>query len=82
MRTLSSLQRREVVTESGESLGRVYDLRGELSARTLRVTGLVAGTRGFFEHLGIMRRSRSTAIPWNDVVRIEGKRIVVRDQNG
>ena len=57
-----------------------YDLRGELGARTLRVTGLVAGTRGFLEHLGITRRSRRTAIPWDDVVRIEGKRIVVRDQ--
>lgn len=82
MRTLSSLQRREVVTESGDSLGRLYDLRGELTARTLRVTGLVAGTRGFFEHLGVTRRSRTTAIPWDDVVRIEGKRIVVRDQDG
>jgi sporulation protein YlmC with PRC-barrel domain len=80
MRTLSSLQRREVVTEAGESLGRLYDLRGELGARTLRVTGLVAGPRGFLEHLGITRRSRRTAIPWEDVVRIEGKRIVVRDQ--
>ena len=80
MRTLSSLQRRKVVTESGESLGRLHDLRGELGARTLRVTGLVAGPRGFLEHLGITRRSRRTAIPWEDVVRIEGKRIVVRDQ--
>ena len=80
MRTLSSLQGRKVVTESGESLGSLYDLRGELGARTLRVTGLVAGTRGFLEHLGITRRSR-TAIPWSDVVRIEGQRIVVRDQN-
>jgi sporulation protein YlmC with PRC-barrel domain len=81
MRTLSSLQGRKVVTESGESLGSLYDLRGELGARTLRVTGLVAGTRGFLEHLGITRRSRTTAIPWSDVVRIEGQRIVVRDQN-
>ncbi len=45
MRTISSLQRRKVVTESGESLGRLYDLRGELSARTLRVTWLVTGYR-------------------------------------
>jgi sporulation protein YlmC with PRC-barrel domain len=79
MRTLSSLQGRTVVTESGESLGRLYDLRGDLGARTLRVTGLVAGTRGFLEHLGITRPSR-TAIPWSDVVRIEGERIVVRDR--
>jgi sporulation protein YlmC with PRC-barrel domain len=81
LRTISSLQRRKVVTESGESLGRLYDLRGELSARTLRVTWLVTGTRGFLEHLGVTRRSRRTAIPWDDVVRIEGERIVVRDQD-
>lgn len=79
MRTLSSLQGRKVVTESGESLGSLYDLRGELGGRTLRVTGLVTGTRGFLEHLGITRRS-AAVIPWDDVVRIEGKRIVVRDQ--
>jgi sporulation protein YlmC with PRC-barrel domain len=79
MRTLSSLQGRTVVTESGESLGRLYDLRGDLGARTLRLTGLVAGTRGFLEHLGITRPAR-TAIPWSDVVRIEGERIVVRDR--
>ena len=79
LRTLSSLQRRRVVTESGESLGRLHDLRGELTARTLRVTGLVAGTGGLLEHLGIVPRSR-TPIPWSDVVRIEAKRIVVRDQ--
>ena len=53
MRTLSSLQQRKVVTESGESLGRLYDLRGELTARTLRVTGLVTGAPGLLEHLGI-----------------------------
>jgi sporulation protein YlmC with PRC-barrel domain len=80
MRTLSSLQRRKVITESGESLGRLHDLRGELGARTLRVTDLVTGARGFLEHLGITRRSRRTAIPWTDVIRIEGERIVVRDQ--
>jgi sporulation protein YlmC with PRC-barrel domain len=79
LRTLSSLQRRRVVTESGESLGRLRDLRGELTARTLRVTGLVTGTRGLLEHLGIVSRL-NPPIPWSDVVRIEGTRIVVRDR--
>jgi sporulation protein YlmC with PRC-barrel domain len=79
LRTLSSLQRRRVVTESGESLGRLHDLRGELTARTLRVTGLVTGTGGLLEHLGVVKRS-STPIPWSDVVLIEAKRIVVRDR--
>ena len=77
MRTLSSIQHRKVVTESGRSLGRVYDLRGEVTPRTLTVTGLVAGRRGFLEHLGVVKRLK--CIPWEDVVRIEGKRIVVRD---
>jgi sporulation protein YlmC with PRC-barrel domain len=78
LRTLSSLQRRSVVTESGESLGRLHDLRGELTARTLHVTGLVTGTGGLLEHLGIVPRS-NTPILWSDVVRIERKRFVVRD---
>ena len=79
MRTLSSLQGRRVVTESGESLGRLHDLRGELTARTLRVTGLVAGAGGLLEQLGVVKRS-STPIPWSDVVRIEAEQIVVRDR--
>jgi sporulation protein YlmC with PRC-barrel domain len=77
VRTLSSLQHRKVVTESGRSLGRVYDLRGELADGSLEVIGLVAGRRGFFEHLGVVERLK--CIPWDAVVRIEGKRIVVRD---
>jgi sporulation protein YlmC with PRC-barrel domain len=69
---------REVVTESGESLGRLYDLRCELTSRTLTVRGLVAGRRGLLEHLGVVPSSRAP-IPWSRVVRIEGTRIVVRD---
>ena len=78
MRRLSSLQHRKVVTESGQSLGRLYDLRCELTPRTLTVKGLVVGKRGLLEHFGIVQREQ--AIPWSDVVRIEGKRIVVRDR--
>ena len=79
MRTLSSLLRREVVTESGRSLGRCHDLRGELTATKLRVTGLCVGRGGWLEHLGIGPPRAHTTIPWEAVVRIEGKRIVVRD---
>jgi len=46
MRTLSSLLRRKVVTESGHSLGRCNDLRGELTASKLRVTGICVGPGG------------------------------------
>jgi sporulation protein YlmC with PRC-barrel domain len=79
MRTLSSLLRRQVVTESGRSLGRLYDLRGELSTTSLRVTGLCIGRRALLEHLGIRPQRPHTVVPWEAVVRIEGKRIVVRD---
>jgi sporulation protein YlmC with PRC-barrel domain len=79
LRTLSSLLRREVVTESGRTLGRCYDLRGELTATKLRVTGLCVGRSAWLAHLGVRDHDSHTQIPWDDVVRIEGKRIVVRD---
>jgi sporulation protein YlmC with PRC-barrel domain len=79
VRTLSSLLRREVVTESGTSLGRCHDLRGELTGSKLRVTGLCVGRGGFLERAGIRGHDRHAAIPWSAVVRIDGKQIVVRN---
>jgi sporulation protein YlmC with PRC-barrel domain len=79
VRTLSSLLRRKVVTESGTSLGRCYDLRGELTNSRLRVTGLCVGRGGFLERAGIRGHGRHAMIPWSAVVRIDGQQIVVRD---
>jgi sporulation protein YlmC with PRC-barrel domain len=79
MRTLSSLQKRKVETESGRSLGRCYDLRGELSGSKLRVIGLCVGRKAWLAHLGLHPHDQQTVVPWEAVVRIEGKRIVVRD---
>jgi sporulation protein YlmC with PRC-barrel domain len=79
VRTLSSILRRQVVTDTGRSLGRCYDLRGELSANQLRITGLSVGRRGLLEHLGIREQKPRAVVPWSSVVRIEGKRIIVRD---
>ena len=81
MRTLSSLLRRKVVTESGRSLGRCHDLRGELTSTKLRVTGLCVGQGGRLERLGIRGHDSHHTIPWSAVIRIEGKRIVVRDDD-
>jgi sporulation protein YlmC with PRC-barrel domain len=67
------------VTESGRSLGRCHDLRGELTATKLRVTGLCVGGEAWLVRLGVREHDRHTTIPWDEVVRIEGKRIVVRD---
>jgi sporulation protein YlmC with PRC-barrel domain len=79
VRTLSSLMRRNVVTESGQELGRCRDLRGELTASRLRVTGLCVGHGAWLEHLGIRGHDAHRTVPWSAVVSIEGKRIVVRD---
>lgn len=78
MRTLSSLQKRKVETESGDKLGRCHDLRGELGGTTLTVTGLCVGRRAWLAHFGIRTHDQHTTIPWDAVVRIEGDRIIVR----
>jgi len=79
MRTLSSLLKRKVETESGRSLGRCHDLRGELTGTTLHVTGLCVGQRALLTHLGARSHDQHTVVAWEAIVRIEGKRIVVRD---
>ena len=80
MRTLSSLLRRQVVTEGGRNLGRCYDVRAELTQTSLKVTGLCVGRQGWAEHLGLRKRTRGhDPVPWEAVVRIEGDRIVVHD---
>jgi sporulation protein YlmC with PRC-barrel domain len=87
MRTLSSIVRRKVVTESGEELGRCFDLRGELTQSRLEVKGLVIGRRGRLEHFGIGAQASASSnrvrdgdvIPWEAIIRLEADTIVVRD---
>ena len=75
MRTFSSFRRRTVATESGRRLGRCQDLR----ASSGRVDALVVGRAGWLEHFGIGPLRRRNAVSWDSVVRIDGDRIVVRD---
>ena len=81
----SELEHLPVRTESGESRGRVHDLRATLGARSLGVTGLVVGRLGLLERLGIgapsatVRIRTSDVIPWSAVVRVDRTGIVVRD---
>ena len=87
MRTLTSLMGREIVTDKGRRLGDCHDLRAELTSSSLRVTALVVGTRGWLEHYGIgvqasaspQRVKDKDTVPWTAVLRIDGDRIVVRD---
>jgi len=85
---LGELLGREVVTESGERLGRVHDVQGELEEGRLRMTALVAGAPGILERFGIGARGKGgarrakrhghAAIAWERVVRV-GRDVVVRD---
>ena len=79
MRRLTSLLRRKVVTESGLHLGRCYDLRGEATGSSLRVTSLCVGRRALLEHFGVSRHERHDEVAWSSIVRFERDRIVVRD---
>jgi sporulation protein YlmC with PRC-barrel domain len=87
MRTLSSIVRRKVVTESGDELGRCYDVRGELTQSRLVLKGLVIGRRGRLEHFGIGAQASASSnrvrdgdvIPWEAIIRFEADTIVVRD---
>lgn len=82
---LSDLLGRKVTTESGEALGRVRDLRGELEPGALKVTGLVVGGLGVLERLGVgaprsaARIRTQDVIAWEDVVRTDRSGVVVRD---
>lgn len=74
-----------VATESGQKIGRVHDLRAELTPRTLKITGLVVGPAGLLERLGIgapesgARIRTRDVVPWSAVLRADRTRIVVRD---
>lgn len=83
---LSDLLSLEVRTESGEPLGRVHDVRGELTSRTLKVTGLVVGKWGVLERLGVGapesadRVRPRDAIPWSAVIRADRRGVVVKNE--
>jgi sporulation protein YlmC with PRC-barrel domain len=82
---LSELLGLEVRSESGDSLGRVRDVRAELTTRSLEITGLVVGGLGLLERLGIAapesRRSIRThdVVPWSAVLRADRRGVVVKE---
>ena len=81
---LSDAQRWRVVSESGEELGRVYDLRARgrpargRSHESAPVTTVVYGVSGLLERLGVRRGARCE-IAWTDVVALRDDRLIVRD---
>jgi len=88
--TLTQILGCEVVTESGQSLNRVWDVRAEHRSDGLYLVGLLVGRFAFAERLGLRHwRGQPPAarlvsparelVPWESVLRIDGQRIVVRD---
>ena len=73
----------EVETESGDRLGRLYDLRCEgepefgIPNEDRTVTELIYGTTGLWEVLGLKKLDRKS-VSWKAVKSIEPGRIVVR----
>ena len=82
VKRLCALLDLEVVTESGEGLGRAFDFHGDLQASSLKLTGIFVGRSGLRERLGASRarhKGSGDVIPWDSVVRIRAGKIVVRD---
>jgi sporulation protein YlmC with PRC-barrel domain len=82
---LSDLLNVEVRTESGERLGRLHDLRAELTSRSVKINGLCVGGGGLLERLGISspesggRIHVHDVVPWSAVLHADRRGIVVRD---
>lgn len=85
---LSELLNRRVRTESGQSRGRVHDVRAELDGGRLRITGLAAGELGVLERFGVGTHGSGGSrqakvhghhvIPWESIVHV-GAEVVIRD---
>jgi sporulation protein YlmC with PRC-barrel domain len=81
---LTGLLGADVVSESGWSHGKVYDVR--VADDDGAVVGLVVGQKGLAERLLGERRSRPGQVTrawpvlhWEDVLRVVGTIVVVRD---
>jgi sporulation protein YlmC with PRC-barrel domain len=76
----------ELATESGESLGRVFDLRARRDdGDRWQITGLVVGRRGLAERFGIAHSKRAEPMlagdcyQWEALIRVERGQLIVRD---
>jgi sporulation protein YlmC with PRC-barrel domain len=85
---LSELLHREVVTESGQKLGHVHDVRAERKGDRLLITAVLVGPRALLERFGLgiadgkqgsKLRTAAKSIPWEAVVRLASGKVIVRD---
>jgi sporulation protein YlmC with PRC-barrel domain len=71
---LSDLRRKRVRRENGEVLGLVH----EVHIQDSRVTALTCGAAGFFQRLTATHRGHR--VPWEQVVEVTPKEIIVIDK--
>jgi len=71
---LSDLHGRRVRRENGEKLGRVY----EVHIADSRVTALTCGASGFLQRLTAARSGHR--VPWEQVVKVTPKEIIILDK--
>jgi sporulation protein YlmC with PRC-barrel domain len=90
---LGELLASKVVTESGEKVGHVFDVRvrrgsgssAKGAGGTWRIDGLLVGRRGVLERFGFTRnelagpRHAHDTLPWSAVVKVQDGLVVVRD---
>jgi hypothetical protein len=91
---LTDLLGAELVTESGERLGHVFDVRVKRNPRssperadqTWRLDALLYGEKGVVARFGLfaarqrVSRGKHDELPWSDVVAIAAGEITVRDR--
>ena len=83
---LSQILGLRVTTEDGRQLGHVFDLRVKREDGSWAVSGVVYGRRGVSERLGLEKGRQeeplrtSEVIPWDDVLRLDEARLIVRDR--
>jgi sporulation protein YlmC with PRC-barrel domain len=91
---LTDLLGAELITESGERVGRVFDVRvkrdprssAERADQKWRVDALLYGKQGLIKRFGLfaarqrVARRRHEELPWRDVVAIATGEITVRDR--
>jgi sporulation protein YlmC with PRC-barrel domain len=82
---LAELLGTKVLTASGDSLGRIHDVRAAFDdAGGLVVTGIVVGKLGLLERLGIGSPAREErvrtddVVPWRDVLEAGPHAVIVR----
>jgi hypothetical protein len=83
MEKITDILLARVEDENGEKYGRVFELRCEgdpehgITNDERRITSFLAGNHGILQEIGF-HPSNVTEIAWNDVIKVQRKKIIIR----